>query len=129
VCHDEGGPGEGCRRRGGRMGGFVQPWLLLQLAKQPAHGYELMEALAQQDDQPAPDPGTMYRILRFFEEDGLVSSRWETGGGGPARRVYEVTDQGLEYLQVWAATVRRQRAGLDRFLTDYESYLATKQGE
>jgi PadR family transcriptional regulator len=125
--HHEHGPGG--RRHGCRRGRFAQPWLLLQLAKQPAHGYELMEGLAQQDDQPPLDPGTMYRILRFFEEDGLVSSQWETGGGGPARRVYQVTDQGLEYLQVWAATVRRDRARLDRFLTDYESYLKTKQGE
>lgn len=121
--------GEGQHKRGGRMGGFVQPWLLLQLAKQPAHGYELMEGLAQRQDQPALDPGTMYRILRRFEEEGLVRSQWETGGGGPARRVYELTDQGLEYLHVWAATVRRHRERLDRFLTDYESYLKTKQGE
>jgi PadR family transcriptional regulator, regulatory protein PadR len=125
-----GGPGDehgrSGARRGGRMGGFVQPMLLLQLAKQPAHGYELMEAVAQEDG-PALDPGAMYRMLRFFEEQGLVRSQWETGESGPARRVYEVTDEGLEYLQTWAATVRRQRAQLDRFLADYESFLKTRQ--
>jgi len=31
------------------MRGFVQPRLLLQLARKPAHGYELMEALAAAD--------------------------------------------------------------------------------
>jgi len=121
--------GEGRHARGGRMARFVQPWILLQLAKQPAHGYELMEGLAQQDDQPALDPGTLYRILRFFEEEGIVSSEWETGGAGPARRVYKVTDQGMDYLHVWAAAVRRDRDRLDRFLADYESYLKTIQGE
>ena len=120
---------EGCRRRGSRMGRSAQPWLLLALAKRPAHGYELMEGLAQQDDQPPIDPGTMYRILRFFEEEGMVRSQWETGGAGPARRVYEITEPGLEYLQVWAANVRRHRERLDRFLADYESYFKTKQGE
>jgi poly-beta-hydroxybutyrate-responsive repressor len=111
------------------MGGYAQPQMLLQLARQPAHGYELMEALAAQEDQPALDPGTVYRMLRYFEEEGLVLSRWETGGGGPARRVYEVTEQGLEYLQAWSVTVRRNRERLDRFLADYENYLKTKQGE
>lgn len=119
----------GRRTRGGRMARFVQPWILLQLARQPAHGYELMEGLAQQDDQPALDPGSLYRILRFFEEEGVVSSEWETGGAGPARRVYKVTDQGMEYLHVWAAAVRRDRDRLDRFLADYESYLKNTQGE
>lgn len=71
----------------------------------------------------------MYRLLRLFEEEGLVRSQWETGGGGPARRVYEVTDEGLEYLQTWAATVRRQRTQLDQFLADYESFLAMRQGQ
>ena len=115
----------GRHKRGSRIARFAQPWLLLQLAKQPAHGYELMEGLAQQDSQPALDPGTLYRILRFFEEEGVVSSEWETGGAGPARRVYKVTDQGLDYLHVWAAAVRRDRDRLDRFLADYESYLST----
>ena len=126
--HRHDGEGPGRHGRGSRMARFVQPWLLLQLAKQPAHGYELMEGLVGQDDQPPLDPGTLYRMLRFFEEEGIVSSEWETGGAGPARRVYRVTDQGLEYLHAWAATVRRDRDRLDRFLADYESFLRTKQG-
>jgi PadR family transcriptional regulator, regulatory protein PadR len=114
---------------GGRRHGFVQPWLLLQLAKRPAHGYELMEGLAQQEDAVPLDPGSLYRLLRMFEEEGLVRSQWESGASGPARRVYELTDQGLEYLHTWAATVRRNRARLDRFLADYERFCGAKGSE
>jgi poly-beta-hydroxybutyrate-responsive repressor len=80
-----------------------------------------MGALAEEDDHPAPDPGTLYRTLRRLEEDGLVRSTWDTGGAGPARRVYELTDQGLEYLHAWAVNIRRTKAQLERFLAEYEA--------
>lgn len=98
---------------------MVQPRLLLQLARKPAHGYELMDALDEGVDGQAPDPGTLYRTLRALEEDGLVRSTWDTEGAGPARRVYELTDQGVVFLHAWAVRIRGTRAQLDRFLTGY----------
>lgn len=105
----------------GRLRGFVQPWVLLLLAEKPAHGYELIERLAQEEDTPAADPGFLYRTLRQFEEEGLVRSSWDTEGRGPARRIYTLTDEGLEYLHGWAATIRRTRERLGRFLAEYEA--------
>ena len=110
------------------MRGFVQPRLLLQLVKKPAHGYELMEALSAAADDPVPDPGTLYRTLRALEEDGLVRSAWETGESGPARRVYELTDQGVEFLHAWAVSIRGTRAQLDRFLAGYEEQFQITTG-
>jgi PadR family transcriptional regulator PadR len=106
--------------RGGRVRGFMQPRLLLLLAQKPSHGYELMEALGQGED-PGADPGLLYRTLRHFERDGLVRSSWATEGRGPARRVYEITEDGLEYLHAWAANILRTRERLDRFLADYKT--------
>src|SRR5262249_47437839 len=48
------------------------------------------------------NPGTFYRILRQMEKDGIVSSAWDTSGGGPARRTYSITDAGEAYLKWWA---------------------------
>jgi len=101
------------------MRGLVQPRLLLQLARKPAHGYELMDALDEGAGGQAPDPGTLYRTLRALEEDGLVRSAWDTEGAGPARRVYELTDQGVEFLHAWAVSIRGTRTQLDRFLAGY----------
>jgi PadR family transcriptional regulator, regulatory protein PadR len=129
MCKGGLGSVEGCRCQGSRMRGFVQPRLLLQLLKKPAHGYELMEALGAAADEPVPDPGTLYRTLRSLEEDGLVRSAWETGDSGPARRVYELTDQGIEYLHAWAASIRGTRAQLDRFLAEYERQFQIRAGE
>jgi PadR family transcriptional regulator, regulatory protein PadR len=127
VCDHKGS--EGCHCHTGRMRGFVQPRLLLQLAKKPAHGYELMDALGQEGDDATLDPGTLYRTLRTLEDDGLVSSIWNTEGTGPARRVYQLTDQGVEYLHAWAITVQRNRDRLDRFLVEYERQFQNKTGE
>ena len=57
----------GCRCQAGRMRGLVQPRLLLQLARKPAHGYELMDALDEGAGGQAPDPGTLYRTLRGWK--------------------------------------------------------------
>jgi poly-beta-hydroxybutyrate-responsive repressor len=102
----------------------MQPRLLLLLAQKPAHGYELMDSLGQDDDASA-DPGLLYRTLRQFEHDGLVSSSWDTEGRGAARRVYEITDEGLEYLHAWAMNIRRTRERLERFLADYQTHFAS----
>jgi len=79
-----------------------------------------MGALAEEDDYLAPDPGTLYRTLRQLEEEGLVRSTWDTGGTGPARRVYELTDQGVEYLHAWSVNIRRTKTQLEHFLAEYE---------
>lgn len=128
MC-ERGQSATGCRCQAGRMRGLVQPRLLLQLARKPAHGYELMEALDEGADGQAPDPGTLYRTLRALEEDELVRSTWDTEGAGPARRVYELTDQGVEFLHAWVVSIRGTRAQLDRFLAGYEEQFHIKTGE
>lgn len=117
-----------CRCRGTQIQGFVRPRLLLQLSKKPAHGYELLEVL-ESENLPTPDPSTLYRTLRQFEEDGLVRSVWDTSGGGPARRVYELTDQGVDYLHAWAVNIRRIRRRLGKFLDEYEAKFPINEEE
>jgi PadR family transcriptional regulator, regulatory protein PadR len=117
----------GCCPSGGQVRGFLRPWLLLLLAKNPAHGYELMDRLEQDEETPGADPGSLYRTLRKFEEQGLVCSTWDTTESGPARRVYEITEAGMEYLHAWAVNIRRTRERLDRFLAEYESQFRAKE--
>ena len=74
-----------CHCKVERVPNFAQPRLLLELAKKPAHGYELIERLGQ-EGSASPDPGNFYRILRSLEEEGLVCSTWDTPNTGPAPR-------------------------------------------
>ena len=120
MCDNQhSGEGE-CHCKVERVPNFAQPRLLLELAKKPAHGYELIERLGQ-EGTASPDPGNFYRMLRSLEEEGLVCSTWDTHNTGPARRVYELTDQGQEFLHAWAVTIHHTHQSLDRFLSEYET--------
>lgn len=74
---------------------FLRPWTLLLLWLEPAHGADVKERLSA-----LGMPGADYRFLRRLEAEGLLHSTWAPGGGiGPLRRVYTVTDEGLEELE------------------------------
>jgi len=130
MCEQHHGHARGgrcCPPRGG-MRGWIQARLLLLLVQKPSHGYELMERLGQDEEAPEADPGLLYRTLRQFEEDGLLRSTWDTERPGPARRLYEVTPEGEEYLHAWAANIRQARKGLDRFLAEYGACFQEEEG-
>ncbi len=125
MCKDEHKSGRGCHCRRALLRGFVQPHLLFQLSREPAHGYELLETLESIGDVASADPGNLYRILRKLEEEGLVHSGWDTSGTGPARRVYEITEKGVEHLDAWVVNLRKTRLQLDRFLAAYDEHVPT----
>lgn len=112
-----------CHDHGPKIEGFVVPCLLLLIKKQAAHGYEIMEKL---NNLPfidtTPDPGVVYRHLRRLEEEGKVKSRLEPGSGGPARKVYSLTHEGEDYLDMWAVKIKRRKASLELFLDAFSQY-------
>ncbi len=100
---------------GGTNNAWIRACVLLLLAEQPAHGYELLtdlEALGAH----CVDSGTLYRILRRTERDGLTLSMWEPAGSGPARRIYRLTSMGLGTLEDLAADLARTRELAERFV-------------
>jgi PadR family transcriptional regulator PadR len=103
-----------------RVERFSEPALLLLLRERPAHGYELLDALPGLTGEARVDMGNLYRVLRALEEDGLVTSRWEAGEPGPAKRTYDLTPAGTRLLDEWAAALRRSRARIDTFLDRFE---------
>ena len=77
--------------------------LLALLAKEPAHGYELKQALEQTFGAAYPQPniGQIYVTLGRLENNGLI--RWQdvSQSSRPNKRVYEITDAGREDLAKW----------------------------
>jgi PadR family transcriptional regulator PadR len=106
----------------GRAERYVQPSILLGLLRKESYGYELIQNIQKFGfvEGNAP-PGMIYRHLRQLEQDGLVLSKWETEGSGPAKRVYTLTDEGKELLAVWIDYLRKQAKNLDAFIGYYES--------
>lgn len=127
--------GEACPRRIYR---FVEPCLLLLLHHGPAHGYDLVERLGtlglaepsegDQGRQTPVDSSMVYRALRSMEEQGLVTSFWDTtASSGPPRRVYRLTPLGDQVLASWVADLRETVRLLEGFLREYEEHMRQEQ--
>jgi PadR family transcriptional regulator, regulatory protein PadR len=103
-----------------RVERFVEPSLLLLLRERSLHGYELLERLPELRVEGRVDIGNLYRLLRALEEEGLVSSEWSADLPGPAKRTYELTDQGRRLLDRWAEALTRAQGTISNFLERYE---------
>lgn len=124
--HSQAGPPRGspsekpagvCHGSEPRVHGLLQAWLLLFLAEREDHGYELVRRIAGElPEEMLPAPAVIYRMLRRLESEGAVQSTLQSGGGGPARKVYALTEHGRTRLREWRGTAERRIALLRNFL-------------
>ena len=85
---------------------LVVAHVLLLLAEQPRHGYDLAECLRLWEFEGVT-ASMVYRELARLEEDGLVRSFWQASQArGPARHMYELTPAGREDLMACADDIR-----------------------
>ncbi|MGI5939748.1 MAG: PadR family transcriptional regulator [Thermoleophilia bacterium] len=100
--------------------------ILASLAESTAHGYSLVDQIeALTGGLVCNDPGSMYRLLRSMEEEGLVSSSWQVPEAGPSRRVYEINEQGLNALEAMAGLLAERAAALQQ-LADHAARAVVK---
>jgi PadR family transcriptional regulator, regulatory protein PadR len=119
---------EPCECPSGKMTRFIEPCLLFFLSQKHSYGYELMEKLNDFGFQKSkPDPAMVYRTLRYLEKEKCVCSKWETKGGGPAKRTYEITSKGLSLLGAWSAGITERKQVLEKFLRLYKQHFKRKQ--
>lgn len=101
---------------------WLVPYLLLILRNWTLHGYDLMSRLAEFGINTI-DHGTVYRTLRQLEKDGHVESCWENSDKGPSRRVYSITDSGLNLLDNWSSTMNFYQNLVNNFMNFYQATL------
>ena len=90
------GPGMRHGRRAGR--GDIRAAVLLLLAEQPRHGYDLIQEIAARTDGAwSPSPGAIYPALSLLEDEGLVTIAAEGG-----RRLASLSDAGRAYVTAHA---------------------------
>lgn len=94
------------------------PYVLLAISAERAHGY-LIEQYLRGLGLAQVEMSTLYRTLRQLERQGLVTSDWEAGPEGPARRVYALTAAGHAWLRTGAAMLEGYRATIDAFFGRY----------
>jgi DNA-binding PadR family transcriptional regulator len=81
------------------LGGQLDPLILATIADQPAHGYAIVQRLAERSGGAfSLAEGTVYPALHRLERDGLLSSSW-SAEHGRQRRVYSITPTGCTALQ------------------------------
>jgi len=105
---------EECACSGRTLGKLVRPYVLALLANGPAHGYALLDQLAEAGIEP--NHSVVYRTLNSMEKEGLICSRRVSGTGGPARWEYELTATGRACLRRWQDSLTRYRAAIDSLL-------------
>jgi PadR family transcriptional regulator, regulatory protein PadR len=100
---------------------FVRPLVLLLLAEGPSHGYELAQSLERFPPEGVNvEPSILYRMLKQMENEGLATSSLDDSGTGPARKVYELTPEGLEALNLWSSSLEGTAGMLRSFKERYE---------
>ncbi|MBT0993679.1 PadR family transcriptional regulator [Cellulomonas sp. DKR-3] len=103
-----GGPGSRGRRAGR---GDIRAAVLLLLADQPMHGYQLIQEIAERTEgRWRPSPGAIYPALALLEDEGLVTIEVTSG-----RKMATLTEAGGTYVtehadelgDPWAAAAER----------------------
>jgi PadR family transcriptional regulator, regulatory protein PadR len=78
--------------------GHLDSLILAVVAKEPAHGYAIIEELKRRSGGAFALPeGTVYPALHRLERAGLLASAWSEAAGRK-RRVYRVTARGRREL-------------------------------
>ena len=87
----------------------------LRLLDEPRYGYDLVRLLSQAGFDV--EEGTLYPILRRLEQQGTLTSTWDTGGARP-RKYYRLSGEGRRVRNELAAAWRRVRDATDAALSD-----------
>jgi DNA-binding PadR family transcriptional regulator len=75
-------------------------FILCVLQTRPMHGYEITRTVARATNGCcAPAEGTIYPVLREFEQGGYVTAHTEMVQGRQ-RKIYAITDRGRAAFQV-----------------------------
>lgn len=94
------GPGGPGGRRGRRPRGDVRNAILLLLAEQPMHGYQLMEAIADRSGgRWRPSPGAVYPTLNLLEDEGVLTLTASAG-----RKLATLTPEGRALVEAESAS-------------------------
>jgi DNA-binding PadR family transcriptional regulator len=76
--------------------------LLGLLEREPSHGYDLKRAYDTYFGRGKPLPyGQVYATLSRLARDGKVTAGEPEPGGGPERKRYVITEQGVTEVEAW----------------------------
>ena len=96
--------------------GLLHLAILKIVSEKPMHGGEIQRRIRERFGLDVPR-AMVYGLLRRMERHGFVVSKWVTGEEGPAKRVYYVTEEGLEYLKRSIERLKEVRKLIDTLIS------------
>ena len=101
---------------------LIQPAILIELSKNPCHGFLLLQRLKDTGlVEKSLDTAGFYRMLKRMEKDEYIEAT-SVDPANKNRKVYSITDFGKQALRSWNVALRNYRRHIDK-LTDEISNL------
>lgn len=95
--------------------GFAHLAILKILKEKSTSGSEIQKILSEKYGFEVQLP-IVYGLLRKMEHIGLLISQWDTSESGPAKRIYTITEEGLEYLNRGIEKVKKIKELVEKLL-------------
>ena len=103
-------------RRPRHMRPFLEPAILILLKENPSYGYKILEDISEFDMQNV-NASLVYRMLARMERFEWIKSTLDASEKtGPARRTYQLSDEGKKILVHWIEKLENQREKIDSMI-------------
>jgi len=112
-CEPEGN----CCHRSAQLRGVMHIAILSLLKGKETHGSDLCLSIKDRFGMDVAKP-VIYMTLRRLERHGLLVSHWDMAGSGPAKRVYRITEDGIEYLNESIGELKRMADVIERMIEE-----------
>ena len=114
-----------CSCKGYSLDKFLQPNILTLLAKQDLHGYSIIQELEDKNLYYGNqiDQAGVYRTLKILQNRGMIISEWDLAGTGAAKKVYRITEKGLDCLRHWIVTLEDYKKTLEATIENARAVL------
>lgn len=103
----------------GKPGRHAPAFVLLELAHAPNYGLGILNQLKHQMPHCFFDTAAVYRALSMLENDGLVTSSIPEANN-QNRKLYEITEFGLEALKEYRKDIAMRHEILSYFLKTFD---------
>jgi PadR family transcriptional regulator, regulatory protein PadR len=113
-CGDAADPGD--QTPAAWLRGMIELAAAAVLAEGSNHGYAVAQRLNEAGFGRMKG-GVLYPVLARLESEGILSSTWTAGAGGPGRKVYALTETGKQWLAAQSTQWDRFAERMDQLLS------------
>ncbi len=104
-----------------KRGRHAPAFVLLMIATEPTHGLGILSKMDEHVPFHRMDTAVIYRTLKDFEANGLITSNWADSAAGPKKKIYTITDKGMKKLEEYREDIDKSLNNLQMFIKLHQS--------